>query len=91
MCEIHVDKLCIGWVLTGIVFSPYQAWCDIAPAVSKSKQGKLSSSSRFGQQGCLEKCGFGANQGVVPLEGRIGMPGYGAIYGKKRKVGKYYM
>jgi len=91
MCEIHVDKLCIEWVLTGIVFSACGAWCDIASTVSRTEQGELSSGFRLQLQRCLEKRGFRANQMLFSLKGRIGVPAYRAIWGKKSKKDKYYM
>jgi hypothetical protein len=35
MCEIHGDKLCIEWVLSGMVLKLYRGPCDIAPAGGK--------------------------------------------------------
>jgi len=35
MCEIHGDKLCIEWVLPGMVLKLYRVPCDIAPAGGK--------------------------------------------------------
>jgi len=36
MCEIHGDKLCIEWVLSGMVLKLYKVTFDIAPAGDKN-------------------------------------------------------